>query len=337
MSDIRLPQAELQRLLTQALMRHHTSEPNATSVAQALAQAQCDGQIGHGVSRIASYCLQANARKVNGMARPTILAQTSAAVRIDAANGFAFPAIDLAIDELTVRAKQQGIACAAITHSHHFGVAGWHVERLANEGLVGLILGNSPAAIAPYGGSKPLFGTNPIAFAAPRASQPPLVIDLSLSKVARGKVMVAAKEQRAIPEGWGLDANGQPSTDPKAVLAGSMLAMGEAKGAALVLMVEILAAALTGSNFGFEASSFFDDKGQPPNVGQTLLCLDPQMLSGGLFAERLEALVSAIVAQDGTRLPGTRRLDLRERAKTDGIAVSDTLYQELMSLVSPVQ
>ncbi len=334
MSDIKLPQSDLQNLLSQALQRHRTSEPNANSVASALAQAQCDGQVGHGVSRIASYCLQANAGKVDGMATPVIVSQTDAAVRIDAAHGFAFPAVDLAIDLLSRKANHQGVACAAIARSHHFGVAGWHVERLANRGLIGLILGNSPAAIAPYGGAKPLFGTNPIAFAAPRASEPPLVIDLSLSKVARGKVMVAAKEGKAIPEGWGLDAHGQATTDPNAVLTGSMLAMGEAKGAALVMMVEILAAALTGANFGFEASSFFDDKGDPPSVGQTILCFNPHMLSGGLFNQRLETLISAILDQDGTRLPGTKRIDMRARAATEGVLVSDALYRELMQLVA---
>lgn len=333
MSDIKLAQAELQALLSQALQHHRTSPANADSVAQALAQAQCDGQVGHGVSRINSYCLQAQAGKVNGMAAPAIIAQTEAAVRIDAAHGFAFPAIDLAIETLSRKASQQGIACATITRSHHFGVAGWHVERLAAQGMVGLILGNSPAAIAPYGGAKPLFGTNPIAFAAPRTNAEPLVIDLSLSKVARGKVMVAAKEGRSIPEGWGLDADGTPTTDPNAVLAGSMLAMGDAKGGALVLMVEILAAALTGANFGFEASSFFDDKGDPPGVGQTLLCFNPQLLSGGQFAQRLQTLIDAILEQDGTRLPGTKRLEMRATAKAEGVSVSETLYQELRALV----
>lgn len=334
MSDITLPQAELQARLSLALQRHKTSTANADSVARALAQAQCDGQAGHGVSRIASYCLQAKASKVDGLATPSVVAQTPAAMRIDAAHGFAFPAIDLAINELTKRAAQTGVACATITRSHHFGVAGWHVERLAQQGMVGLIVGNSPAAIAPFGGSTPLFGTNPIAFAAPRQDADPLVIDLSLSKVARGKVMVAAKEGRKIPQGWGLDSQGKDTTDPNAVLSGSMLPMGDAKGAALLFMVEILAAALSGSNFGFEASSFFDDKGEPPGVGQTILCFDPQMLSGDLFSARLEVLIAAILGQDGTRLPGTKRLQMRARAQSEGVSISETLYKELMSLTA---
>jgi (2R)-3-sulfolactate dehydrogenase (NADP+) len=334
MPNTKLSQQELTALLAQALIRHNVSDHNASSVAKALAQAQCDGQAGHGVARIKSYCLQAKSCKVDGMATPTVVAKTDAAVCIDAANGFAYPAIDLAITELVSRAKQQGIACATIRRSHHFGVAGWHAERLATQGMVGLIVGNSPAAIAPHGGSEPLFGTNPIAFAAPRASEPPLVIDLSLSKVARGKVMVAAKEGNSIPEGWGLDAKGNSTTDPHAVLAGSMLPMGEAKGAALVMMVEILAAALTGSNFGFEASSFFEAEGDPPGVGQTILCFNPDLMSGGHFASRLETLISAVLAQDGTRLPGTKRLTMRVRAQNNGVELSDTLHTELMTMVN---
>ena len=332
MNDIKISQTDLETLLSVALQNHNTAQTNAHSVAQALAQAQCDGQIGHGVSRIASYCHQAKSGKVDGHATPVVTMSTSAAVHIDAANGFAFPALDLAIDQLTTLAKNTGVSCATISRSHHFGVAGWHVERLAKQGCVGLIVGNSPAAIAPFGGARPLFGTNPIAFAAPRAEDDPLVIDLSLSKVARGKVMVAAKEGRQIPQGWGLDSNGQPSTDPNAVLEGSMLPMGDAKGAALVMMVEILAAALTGANYGFEASSFFDAKGPSPGVGQTVLCFYPESLSGAKFSQRLEFLINTILMDPGTRLPGTKRLEMRKQAELQGISVSNVLYDELLAL-----
>jgi len=333
MSDVYLFRDQLQSLIQRALESSNVSQENALSVAAALTQAQIDGQVGHGISRVASYCAQARSGKVHGQATPHIAAETASALRIDAQHGFAFPAIDLAIKELPDKAKAMGIAAATIFHSHHFGVAGWHVERLAMQDTLGLIVGNSPAAIAPFGGSIPIFGTNPIAFAAPRHSNHPLVIDLSLSQVARGKVMVAAKEGQSIPEGWGLDQDGQPTTDPKAVLQGSMLPMGGAKGAALVLLVEILAAALGGAHFGFEASSFFDAEGEPPAVGQTLMCIDPKLFSDGGFSNRLEVLLGQILMQGGTRLPGTKRLTLRERSATEGIAVSQVLLQEVGQLV----
>jgi (2R)-3-sulfolactate dehydrogenase (NADP+) len=238
----------------------------------------------------------------------------------------------MAVDRLSSLAAETGIAAAGVHHSHHFGQAGYHVEQLAASGLIGLVFGNSPKAIAPWGGSEGVFGTNPVAFAAPRRTGPPLVIDLSLSKVARGKVMVAAKQGEPIPEGWALDRHGNPTTDAEAALQGTMLPMGDAKGAALVLMVEILAAALTGARFGFEASSFFTAEGEPPAVGQFLVAIDPRVFSGGAFAQRLETLIGAILEQQGTRLPGARLLGLRAESTRNGVVVPAALYDELKAL-----
>jgi (2R)-3-sulfolactate dehydrogenase (NADP+) len=247
-------------------------------------------------------------------------------------NGFAFPALELAVQELARLTPQTGIAVAAVTRSHHCGAAGYHVEALARQNLVGLMFANTPKAISPWGGREALFGTNPIAFAAPRREADPLVIDLSLSKVARGKIMVASQKGEAIPEGWALDADGRPTTDPKAALEGTMLPMGEAKGAALVLMVEILAVAVTAANFGFEASSFFTADGPPPGVGQLLVAMAPGPLSAQRFEERLEVLLKSVLDQAHTRLPGDRRLSARHRAQANGLEVGDALLGQIRSL-----
>jgi (2R)-3-sulfolactate dehydrogenase (NADP+) len=323
---------EASQLIINTLRANNVSLENATSVARALVAAQADGQSGHGLSRLCAYAAQAASGKVNGHAAPTSTRLGSSSWRIDAQDGFAFPALDLAINCLTESAFEEPVATAAIMRSHHFGQAGYHVERMAERGMIGLIFGNSPKAIAPWGGSKPLFGTNPIAFAAPRKNAPPLVIDLSLSKVARGKVMVAAKTGKDIPEGWALDNNGDPTTDPQAALEGSMIPMGDAKGAALVLMVEILAAALTGANYGFESSSFFDAEGSPPGVGQLLIAINPRPLSGGTFSDRLEILLEAILMQPGTRLPGEQKQERRNLAQQEGIIVEEGLYAEITNL-----
>ncbi len=331
MNDVVTLPVDQCRSLSVAILQHHnSSRGNAECVTDALIAAEIDGQSGHGLSRLPSYAAQAAAGKVNGHAVPVVHPVGAAAVRVDAANGFAFPALAKAISELDSLVTETGIAVAAVHRSHHFGQAGYHVEQLAVRGRVGLIFGNSPKAIAPWGGHRGVFGTNPIAFAVPRTNQAPLVIDLSLSKIARGKIMVAAQRGEPIDPGWALDPTGRPTTDPQAAMAGTMLPMGDAKGAALVMMVEILAAALTGANFGFEASSFFDADGPPPGVGQLMIAMQGEALSGGSLANRLETLIAAVLEQPGTRLPGSRRL--AARADAELIKIPRSLYEKLRSL-----
>ncbi len=332
MSTVTISLDDLHALAVRVLTANNTRPDNADHVARALVAAEADGLRGHGASRLKSYAAQASSGKVDGHATPALEQTASAALRVDAAHGFAYPAIAMAIERLGAVARQNGIAAAAITNSHHCGSLGYHVEQLADAGLVALMVTNTPKAIAPWGGTAAVFGTNPIAFAAPQRDAPPLVIDTSLSKVARGEILVAAEKGEPIPEGWALDAEGNPITDAKAALQGTMVPMGEAKGAALVLMVEILAAALTGSHFGFEASSFFTGDGPAPDVGQFILAMDPGAFSAGSFAERLETLAAAITGQPGTRLPGEKRLARRTEARKNGIVLDRALHQALEAL-----
>jgi (2R)-3-sulfolactate dehydrogenase (NADP+) len=228
--------ADAERLARQALERAGTAASAAASVANALVRAEADGLSSHGLARIPAYCAQVRSGKVRGAAVPQLVPLRPSGARVDAGYGFAFPALDLAIDTAIERAGKTCAGVVAVTNSHHFGVAGHHVERIAERGLIGLIVGNSPGGIAPWGGRRALFGTDPIAFACPRRAAPPLVIDVSLSKVARGKVMLAAQRGEPIPGDWALDAQGRPTTDAKAALARTMLPLGDAKGAALALM-----------------------------------------------------------------------------------------------------
>lgn len=317
--------ADAEDLVTRALMRCRTGATNAGSVARAVVAAEADGLKGHGLSRVPIYAAQAKAGKVDGFATPDMRTRRPAVALIDAKHGFAYPALDLAMALLPGMAQRQGLACAAITRSHHCGAAGHPVERLAHAGLVALLFANTPAAIAPWGGSQLVFGTNPIAFACPLSERAPIVVDLSLSRVSRGNILAAKQKGEPIPAGWALDAAGQPTTDPDAALAGTMLPLGDAKGTALALMVELLAAGLTGANFAAEASSFLDAEGPPPGTGQLLLCFDPAAFGAARFA----VLAGQIEAQPGARLPGARRLAAREKAARDGLAVTDALLREI--------
>ena len=330
MPTLTLAQAE--ELVVTTLTRCCTSAGNARSVARALITAEADGLKGHGLSRVPSYAAQAKVKKVDGLATPVVTRPKPSIIAVDAAHGFAYPALDAAVNALPDVARSHGLAAAPIRRSHHCGAAGHPVERLAEAGLVALMFVNTPIAIAPWGGSQPVFGTNPIAFACPLPGRAPIVVDLSLSKVARGNIMAAKQRGEAIPEGWALDAQEQPTTDPEAALGGTMLPLGDAKGAALALMVELLAAGLTGSNFAGEASSFLDAKGAPPGTGQLILAFDPATFAGAGALARFAALAEVIEAQPGARLPGARRLALRTKAKAEGLSVSDVLLAEIAAV-----
>ncbi len=311
--------------LTELFSVAGASPANAASVAWALVMAEADGLKGHGLSRVPTYLASLKAGKIDGQVVPKASRPKPGVLAIDAGHGFAYPAIDLAIAELPELVREQGVMAAPIRRSSHCGAAGLHVERLAEQGLVAMLFANTPGAIAPWGGSKPVFGTNPIAFAAPLAGREPVVIDMALSKVARGPIVAARQKGESIPEGWALDVDGKPTTDAAAALAGTMVPLGDAKGATLAMMVEILSAALVGAHFGFQASSFIDDKGGPPDTGQLILAIDPNAMGGNWFDERMRVLAHAIEEQEGTRLPGVRRLTLRAKARAEGIDMPDEL------------
>jgi (2R)-3-sulfolactate dehydrogenase (NADP+) len=331
MPTMTLDQAEA--LVVAALTRCRTDAGNAASVARALVGAEAEGQKGHGLSRIPTYAAQAKVGKVDGFAKPALAWRRPATAIVDAKNGFAYPAIDLALAALPDAARRNGTAAAGITRTHHCGVVGRPVERLAEAGLLALMFANTPGAIAPWGGAKAVFGTNPIAFACPLPGRPPIVVDLSLSKGTRGAILVARQKGETIPPDWALDAQGKPTTDATAALAGTMLPFGDAKGTALALMVEMLAAGLTGSHFATEASSFLDAEGPPPGTGQLLIAFDPAAFGGTL--ENFAALAAAIEAQPGARLPGARRIKAREKAAREGVTVADALLAEIAAVTEP--
>ncbi|MEP3048965.1 MAG: Ldh family oxidoreductase [Roseibium sp.] len=291
----------------------------ARSVATALVAAEAEGQVGHGFSRVEDYLGQVRSGKIKANAEIETKLTGTTSLLVDAGHGFAYPALDKAISAGADLALQHGCAMIGITRSHHCGALSVQVEKLARRGLCALMVANAPAAMAPWGGKEAVFGTNPIAFAAPGSDGDPMIIDLSLSRVARGKVMNAHKAGKPIPENWALDKDGNPTTDAEAALGGTMLPIGEAKGTALALMVEILAAIMTGAARSNEASSFFASEGPPPGVGQFLIAMKPFETAG--FQGRLTALLDQIEVMDGTRLPGKRRAAAVKSAHENGIDV----------------
>ena len=326
---MKLPISEVQALVSAALQRAGANPAMAEATASALVLAEAQGLGSHGLSRVGQYSTHLRNGRANGAAVPQVLRRKGGALVVDAGEGLAFAACTLAVTEAIAAAREHGIALAGVARSHHCGVVVDHLRAVAAAGMVGLGFANSPAAMPAAGGRHPVFGTNPVAAVFPRRGQDPLMIDLSLSEVARGKVMVAAKKGEAIPLGWALDADGQPTTDAQAALAGSMLPIGAAtspKGAMLALVVELLVTALIGGRFGFEASSFFVDEGNRPGLGQAFIVIDPGALAGSDgFFDRIEVLLAEMLQDDGVRLPGARREALRCRAEADGLEVADAL------------
>jgi len=331
----RLQLSELEALVTRALGAAGAHADMARTTARALISAEAQGLASHGLSRLPQYVAHLRNGRANGAAIPTVVRGRGGAVLVDAQRGLAFGACAFAIEEAIRRAREHGVSFAAVTNSHHFGVAADHLRPVGAARMVGLAFGNSPSAMPVAGGKRALLGTNPIAAVFPRRDGAPLVIDLSLSEVARGKVMVAAREGKPIPPGWALDREGRPTTDAKAALEGSMLAMGGAKGATLALVVELLVTALTGAALGFEASSFFVEEGNVPKLGQAFVVIDPEALAGGdVYFERVETLVAAMLEDADVRLPGARRDALGQRAAREGIDVAPALYEQLTGLAA---
>ncbi|HLX23918.1 MAG TPA: Ldh family oxidoreductase [Usitatibacter sp.] len=330
-----IPLDELEALMAAALRRCGASPAMATATARALTAAEAEGIASHGASRIPQYCGHLKNGRAKGSAVPEVVRDSKAAALVDAKLGLAFDACALAIEEAAKRARQFGVAFVAVTNSNHFGVAAYHLEALASAGFVGLAFGNSPAAMPAWGGKRALFGTNPIAAVFPRRNDAPLVIDLSLSAVARGKIMVAARDGKPIPEGWAIDKDGKPTTDAKAALEGSMLPMGGVKGSMLALVVELLVCSLSGAAYGFESDSFFTQEGRPSRIGQAFLAIDPAALAGeDAYLDRVEALVEAMLEDPGVRLPGERRMHNLERASREGVSIPEDLLDNIRALAA---
>ena len=323
------------QLARAALEKAGAHSKMAEAAARHLVQAEEQGLPTHGMSRVPFYCSMLRNGRADGSAHPALVAERAGVCLIDNADGLPYVSVEWALAEVIQRARRNGIGFAGVRNSAHVGVLGIHLLSVAQAGLVGLAFTNSPAAIPPWGGKKALFGTNPVAAAFPRTGKDPLVIDLALTTVVRGKIMMAMRKGERIPEGWALDRHGKPTTDPKeAIEHGSLFPIGGAKGAMLALMVELLCASLTGAAIGPEADSFFSEEGNKPRIGQIFVAIDPSALAGlDKFSERVETVVSAMLADPEVRLPGARRFAARKSAAS-GIEVPDDLLAQIDKLCS---
>jgi len=332
MSEIRVSPDHLGGLLARILGGAGMSAANAEIIAGRIVAAERDGAHSHGLIRLAGYLSSLQSGWVDGRATPAVEDAAPGFVAVDAGNGFAQIALAAGTGPLLAKARANGIAALLIRNSHHFSALWPDVEPIAEAGFVAFAFVNARSRVMPWGGTKKLFGTNPMAFACPRRAGPPMVWDQASSIRAQGDVLLAAKRGESLPPGIGFDAEGRPTTDPDAVLAGGAIApFGGHKGSSIALMVELMAAALTGGRFGFEDAAAAFPGAQTSNAGEAVIAIDPRRVAGEAFLDRAETLMQRLVEDGDARLPGDRRYAHRRDAAASGIRLARREYDALLA------
>ncbi len=335
MTKINLNLEDARDLANRCLKHNGCDNANAAAAADRMIEAERDGCASHGLFRLPWYVSGVKSGRVNGQARPRVTQLAPAVIGVDGDGGFAPLGQKIAHDALVGCARAQGIAAVALTNMFHIAAMWPEVEDLANEGLCAMAMTASYPYVAPAGGIKALYGTNPIGFAWPRRDAPPLVFDQASSAMARGEIQIAARDGRPVPITAGIGPKGEATTDPNVVLKGAQLGFGGYKGAALAMMVELLAGPLIGEMLSFEAAKDDAGRGGPPKGGEFILAMDPALFGDPEgFLDHGERLIAEILAQEGTRLPGARRLEQRQKTPQAGITIPQSLYQEITELLA---
>lgn len=328
--NVALTLAEIGELAARAFSQNGCDEANTQALVRTVVMAERDGSLSHGLFRIPGYVASLRSGKVNGKAVPRISHKTPAIINIDGDNGYAPLAIERGVPVLAEAAKKLGVAVMAMTHSHHFAALWPETEAIAAYGLVGMACVCYMPFVAPHGGNKPIFGTNPIAFAWPRPGKDPVVIDMATAAMAQGEVQIAAREGHSVPLGTGLSPDGKLTTDPNEILKGVLLPFGGYKGSAIALMVELLAAGAVGERFSFEAAEADNKDGGPPRGGEFMLAISPEPLAGPGWVEHCEGFFRRFDAIEGARLPGVRRH--KNRLSTAPRPINAALVERIRAL-----
>jgi LDH2 family malate/lactate/ureidoglycolate dehydrogenase len=334
-SSVLLSLDEAFRLSQDVLLRNGMNARHASAVARSVVAGQRDECHSHGMYRLLVCVKGLRSGKVNGNAEPVVTDVSPALTRIDANAGFSQVAFDVGAEPLVRKAKEVGIAALAINNCFHFSALWQEVEELAGLGVAAIAMTPSHSYVAPAGGSRPLFGTNPFAFAWPRPGDFPFVFDFATSMVARGDIELAKRKGEKIPLGWAVDSEGLPTDDPARALEGAMLTFGSYKGSALSAMIELLAGPLLGDLMSFESLRVDAGEAITPYHGELLIAFGPDRFAGeeGVTSnyQRAEHLFSAIVDQ-GARLPSQRRFEARARTSHEGVRIDRTLFNEIAAL-----
>ncbi len=333
MSDVNLSLEQVYQLAYDCMVTNGCDHDNATALAETMTAAERDLCHAHGLFRLPGYVASLKSGKVKGDAKPTIKQLAPAVLQLDAHNGYAPLALKTAKQPLGDCAKKNGIAAMALIRVHHFAALWMEIEALAEMDLAAFAFTAYKPAVAPPGGTKPFFGTNPMAFGWPRKNKPPMVFDQASAAMARGEVMIAAREGHELPQGVGITKDGQPTTDPNEVLEGAMLTFGGYKGASIALMIELLVGPLLGEAASFEAAERDNNDGGPPQGGELLIAIDPTKFGHSDDPyQHAEQLFEELLSQPGTRLPAERRYQNRQKTSKKGVNIPNSLLETIEAL-----
>lgn len=334
MSDVMMTKQEIQILVEQGLEANGCNSQNASAVARTIAAAELDGCAAHGLFRMPGYVASLRSGKVNGSANPTVSRIAPGVVKVDGDHGYAPLALEMGRAALIEAASENGIAAMALVNVHHFAALWVEVEPIAEAGLAAMAFTTYKPAVVPAGAKQPLFGTNPMCFGWPRGDQPPLVFDQASAAMARGEVMIAARDGHPVPAGTGVDSDGAPTTDAdKIINGGALLPFGGHKGSTIAMMIELLVAGLTGQDFSFEAQKNDNNDGGPPNGGEFMLAIDPNRFGDSEnWLQHSESFLQLLGGMEGAHMPGNRRYANRARNSDKGIAVKQSVYETCVGL-----
>lgn len=329
---VRLSEAEIAKLVTEFLLAQQLSRAQAESLATLLTAAQRDGSLSHGLQRLPGTLDTMAHSRFNKQADPVVQKLTPVVIQVDAQYGFSCLAAERGLPDLISAACDFGVSVLKVNHGFHSTALWPLVERAATSGVVAMSMNPSYGWVVPSGGTKPLLGTNPMAFAWPRPDKRPYVFDFATSAAARADIAMCRNEGRAIPLGWGVDSDGQATTDPAAVLAGAMLPFGGHKGSAIATMIELMAGPMIGDQSSRQSQAFDANADAAPCHGELFIAFSPELMGGADALQKAEAIFDGFDEQEA-RLPGNRRYAIRDENERLGVPVSVALLERIHTLM----
>jgi len=330
----------LKKIVRKIFLKYKLSKEHTSICVDAVINAELVGAPSHGMSRLKMYCDRISKKVINPKAKIKIKKISRSIAHIDANNSIGFVAADIAIKTAIGNAKKTGIGLVAVKNSGHYGLSGYYAEQAVKKGLIAMVFTNAPPAVAPHGALKSLFGTNPICFATPTGSKVPFILDTSISMINRGKIRVAAREGRKIPEGVALDKLGKPTTDPKKALEGVQLPIAGFRGSGLAWMVDILSGVLTGGDHAGRVKDPFTDFSGPQNIGHLFFVIKPSLFVGNSFNKRIKENIKIIKKLPKIKgikkilYPGENKFNRFKNNLKKEISISKTVLKDLEELLA---